>query len=127
MGFYDDARAFADELLAEFSQGTITLTRSTFAAPANPWEQGSETTAVYALRATARGVSSKYVDGELILASDIQVMASPIALDSDGAEASIVPQMADTITIDGAARKPKRIMPIPAAGTVAAYMVFVEG
>lgn len=127
MGFYDEMQDFASEMLEEFNQGTITLTRKEYAAPTNPWEQGAETPVTYTLDATVRGAASKYVDGTLILASDLQVMVSTSARNSDGDRVAIVPQMNDAITVNSKAKTPKKIMPIPASGTVAAYLVFVEG
>lgn len=124
---YTRMQTTAQSLLERFKQGTITLTRTTHAAAANPWEQGSATTTVYTLRATAKGVSQKYIDGTIIVASDLQLTVSPVALDTDGAEATIAPASDDLITIDGSVKAIKRIIPVPAAGTAVTYTLIVEG
>lgn len=130
MTFYDEIRDVAVEVLAEFKQGAVTLTRTTLGAsdPSTPWIPGAPTADVYELDAVVSGVTKKYIDGSLILASDLMVTASPRATHSDGTVVEdIAPQQADIITVDGAVKAVKAVKPTPAAGTAAAYLIFIAG
>lgn len=118
MTFYDDIAEMATELLGEFKQGIVTLSRTvtTPQDPSTPWIPGAPTTTVYPLDAVVRRVSQKYVDGTLIVATDNQItFAVP----------PIVPAMSDTLTIDSAELVMKDLRPIPPAGTPVAYIAFV--
>jgi hypothetical protein len=115
MGFYDEMQDMASEMLAQFAQGTVTLTREEEIGPGpNPWDPP----VTYVLDAAVRRVAQKYVDGTLIVATDNQVTFAVPA---------IVPAMTDTLTIDGVVQVMKDLRPIPAAGTVVAYIAFVAG
>jgi hypothetical protein len=120
-GFYADLQGIASGILKEFKQGVVTLTRTTTAEPnpATPWIPGEETTASFTLDATARGVPTKYVDGTLILASDLLVTAA--------VHPSVTPKMGDGLTIDGVSHAIKKIEPKPAAGTPVAFLIFAAG
>jgi len=128
MTIYDDLRDAAVEALGELAQGTVTLTRTTRAATTS-YDPGAVTgVAVYTLDAVVSGVSRKYVDGTLILASDLQLTVSPQATLSDGTTvADVAPLMTDGISVDGKDRKVKKILATPAAGTAAVYLIFIEG
>lgn len=121
MTIYDELQAEASELLAEFGQGSVVLSRTTTTPdPSAPWEPGTPSTTTYPLDAVVSGVASKYVDGTLIKASDLMITAA--------VHAEVTPQMGDAVSIDGGVAKAiKRIEPMPAAGTPAAFMIFVEG
>lgn len=117
MAFYDDMQNIATELLTEFKQGKIEYGQLTpGAGPAdNP---GPSTIAWQTLKgATARGVSQKYVSLSLAVATDKQV----IMLANQ-----IVPDVRDSVRIDGEELKLVHIIPRPAAGTVAAYTLIVR-
>lgn len=124
MGFYDEMQATAAGLLAEFKQGTVTLTRIApgVSDPATPWIPGAPTETPYDLDATVGAAyvdnaSATYDDGSLILASDLIVTC---------AVPPIVPQMTDAISIDGKGYAIKRIVALPAAGVPAAYKISVR-
>lgn len=118
MTFYDEMADVATEILAEFNQGTVVLTRVSTAAGPNEWTPGAETTTPYTLDAVVRRVEQKYVDGTLIVATDNQItFAVP----------PVVPRMADRLTIDGKDYVMKDLRPIPAAGIPVAYIAFVAG
>lgn len=121
MTFYSELQEIASEVLAEFAQGAVTLTRSTSTPdPETPWEPGALTTTTYTLNAVVSGVASKYVDGSLITASDLMITAA--------VHAEVTPQMGDLISIDGGVAKAiKKIEPMPAAGTPAAHLIFIDG
>lgn len=124
--FYAELRdEVASPILAEFKQGTVTLTRSTPGTPNpdEPWVPVAPTTVVYTLDAVVSAVTvdqaaAKYIDGTLITAGDLVVtLAVP----------AVVPQMSDTLALDGEVHSIKKIVPIPAVGTVVAYKIFVQG
>ena len=119
MGFYDEMRGVADELLGEFAQGTVTLTKVTPGTPdpAQPWVPTEPTTETATLAATVRRVEQKYVDGTLIVGTEDQLMFAVPAF---------VPDMACELSVDGRARVMKDLRPIPAAGTTVAYLAFVS-
>lgn len=119
--FYGEMQDVASELLEEFKQGTVTLYRSTTSPnPDAPWEPGAPTITPFTLNAVVRGAPFNYVDGSLIVASDLMVTAA--------VHPDVTPQMGDTITIGGGTPKPvKKIEAMPAAGTPVAFLIFVEG
>ncbi len=121
--FYAEMQGIASGILAEFKQGTITLSRTPTAAPETetPWEPGAPTTTTYTLDAVARGanqteIGSAYTNGTLVLASDLVVTC---------AVPEVEPQMTDAVTIDGREYVIKGISRKPAAGTPVAYALFV--
>lgn len=118
--FYDEMQEFASEMLGEFKQGVVAISRTVTAPadPSTPWIPGAPTTTVYPLDAVVRRVSQKYVDGTLIVATDNQItFAVPV----------VVPAMTDMLIIDGAELVMKDLRPIPPAGTPVAYIAFVAG
>jgi hypothetical protein len=118
MTFYDEIRDVASEVLKEFKQGTIALRRTTDTPdPSTPWIPGAPTTVSYDLDAVVRGVTKDRIDGTLILAGDLVVTCAVPA---------VVPDIADVIVIDGVDHVVKRVEPVPAAGTAAAYRLFVR-
>lgn len=121
-----DYRSAAIRLLRGQRQGTVTLSRITRAADQTPWQPGDVTaTAVYTLDAVARGVTAGQVDGTLILASDLMIIASPKARMANGAIVELEPRTSDTLTVDGAAKVIKKVQQVPAAGPAASYRIFV--
>lgn len=117
--FYDEMQDMASEMLAEFEQGTVTLTREEVIGPGpNPWDPPVTAPVRHALDATVRRMAQKHVDGTLIVATDNQVTFAVPA---------IVPAMTDTLTIDGVVQVMKDLRPIPAARTPVAYIAFVAG
>lgn len=125
-----DAYAYARErtidALAQWSTGTVTLTRTTPGAPdpATPWIPGTPSTTVYTLAARVDGVTADRIDGTTILATDLMVIVSPRATLA-GVAVDLVPQITDTLSIDGAAKTIKKIEQVPAAGAAVRYHLFV--
>lgn len=121
IGFYDDMADMARELLAPedeggLGQGDVHLKRVTTTPGPNEWDPPTETVATWELVAAVRRVSTKYVDGTLIVASDNQVTFAVPAT---------VPLMTDHLVIDGREQAMKDLRPLPGAGTVVAYVGFV--
>lgn len=125
-----DVYAYARErtiaALDKWASGTITITRTTTGTPdpATPWIPGTPTTATYTLQARVDGVAAEYVDGTTILATDLMVIASPRATLA-GATVDFVPQVSDTLSIDGVTRTIKKIEAVPAAGAAVRFHIFV--
>lgn len=119
-------------VLAAQKTGTVTLARTTQGTPnpSTPWVPGAATTAVYTLDAVVRGTSVQRGGGETfgqdatIVTSELMVIVSPRAT-LNGATVELVPQMTDTLTIDGKVRAIKRILPAPAGGSPALFRIFV--
>lgn len=127
MGFYDDMAAIASEVLAEFKQGSATLTRQVDSGtPVDadaPWLGNVKTPQTYDLDAAVSAVTvdqatAKFVDGTTIMASDLTVTC---------AVPEVIPNMSDTLTLDGVDRAIKKIVVIPAAGTPVAVKIIVAG
>lgn len=116
MSFYTDMQTVATELLGEFSQGTVY-----YVAPGtktgddwNPTEAaGTETL----IDAVISGVNPRYINGTTIHETDLVAVI--------GAE-SVTPSMAGKIKVDGKLHQIVMIEPLPAAGTVCAYRVFIR-
>ena len=128
--FYSDLQGVAAGILSEFKQGTILLTRNveTLVDEDKPWGDSTIVETPYELDAAVQGVNSKYVDGKLVLASDLQVVCSVIARNTVTEErGAIEPVMSDLLTVDGTPHKVKLIKKLPAAGTPVSFIIFVEG
>lgn len=119
MSIYDDMRSVAADVLGEFKQGEIRYVTVANAAGASPDESGSTTlTASNPLSATARPVSTKYVDGSNVVVSDIQV-----TIPNDG---KCSPDMNGFVRIDGTDYKIMAVMARPAAGDPVSWTVIVR-
>lgn len=120
MGFYDEMRGVADELLGEFAQGTVTITKPGASTPGpNAWDPPvTSDPVVYTLDATVKGVSRQFVDGTTVLATDLEVTAAVF-----GAEL----EPADQLAIDGQVVVVVETLRVPAAGTLVAWKFIVRG
>jgi hypothetical protein len=135
MGRYSYASRRAARRIREFNTGTVTLTRTTRAAPEDetPHIPGEVTsTDVYTLDARVDGVTADYVNDTTIVATDLDVLASPKATHTltngeaaDGAVVDIVPEMTDVLHIDGEPKAIKQITAVPAAGAAVMFHIFV--
>lgn len=135
MTFYDDMQDFASEMLVEFSQGVVTLTRTIPGTPdpAEPWEPVVDVVETYRLDAVAKSVSDKFVDGTTILATDTEITAAAtMDLESvTGGGGTLGPTQVeikpgDGVTIDGQAVAVLKVMRIPRAGTCIAWRLIVR-
>lgn len=126
--FYEDMRGVADELLGEFKQGSVQLKRITTTPGPNEWDPPIETVETWELSAAVRRVSTKYVDGTLIIASDNQVtFAVPATVPKMSHDTDEGTRITDTLVIDGVEHSLKDLRPLPGAGTVVAYIAFIAG
>ena len=116
MTIYDDLRVVATDLLTDFDQGGLVLRVATKGAgPAhNP---GATTYADTSFPGVARGVSQRYVDGSLIIATDKQV-TMPANFGT--------PVVEDLLTLDGTDHQILKVIQIPAAGTAVAFVLIVR-
>ena len=112
---------------------TVTLTRTTRAVGAVPWERGAmAATDVYEFSAKILGAAAQYVDGSVVVASDLMVIAGAKARHTltdgepaHGAAVDLAPQMTDLLQIDGTDKVIKKIVVAHEAGAVALYRLFV--
>ena len=112
---------------------TITLTRTTRAAGAVPWERGAViANHVYEFPAKILGAAAQYVDGSVVTASDLLVIAGAKARhiltdgeSADGAVVDLAPQMTDLLQIDGTDKVIKKIVVAHEGSAVAMYRLFV--
>lgn len=120
MTFYEEMQGVASELLGEFAQGVIVLTKPGTSSPgANPWDPPVTTDPVeYTLKATAKPVEEQFINGTTIFATDIEVTAADFGGDLNPS---------DTMMIDGKAVTIVKVMRIPAAGTLVCWKVIVRG
>lgn len=114
MGFYDEMRDTASEILSEFAQGAINLVKAGNKT-GDPWKPTTGTPTTVPLKATAKGVALKYISSGVAVAGDVMVTAS--------ANSEAVPDMADSVTIDGVRFKIVSIERVPAAGTTVVYIL----
>lgn len=140
MGFYDDMADVANELLGPetgggFGQGTITLTRVTPGTPnaSTPWVPVADSTVKYTLKATAKAVSKRFVDGAMIFATDDEIVsgATMIKTDVDGSpvteeEVALEVLPSDVVAIDDKVVAVINAMRIPKAGTAVAWRLIVR-
>lgn len=114
---YNRMQAVASRLLNVAAQGEISVVGQVTRIPGpTPLSPPTITTTYELTSCVARGVSSKYVDGETIIATDLQLV---LRYDAEVA-------VGDIIKIDNASRAVIRVDHIPAAGTVCAKRVFVR-
>ena len=126
---YAAFQATSDRLLADWRQGTVTLTRTIQGTPnpETPWIPAPTSTVTYTLDAVAKDVASKYIDGTTILGTDIQVTAGTNMTKSDGSAERYEPSPGDVIAVDGRGVTIVKTMRIPRAGTGVAWRFIVRG
>lgn len=110
-------KSLADRLIKQDSMGAVSITRVVAVPAANSWDMPTTVQTTEVVDAVAFGVSSKYVDGAAILATDIMVTMTIPAQYALG----------DIINIDG---KPVTIlqdMRVPAAGEPVVLKFIVRG
>jgi hypothetical protein len=118
MTFYEEMQGVASDLLGEFRQGVVILTKTVTAPGPNDWTPGTETSTDYPLDAVVRAVEDKYVDGTTVLTTDRQVTCSVLAVEIEPG---------DRLAIDGKAVTLVKVMRIPAAGMAVAWKMIVRG
>jgi hypothetical protein len=120
MSIYDDLRQVSSELHAEFKQGDVRYVPINVTPGARPdLPSTSAPGTPVALNATARPVSTKYVDGTNVLVTDKQ-----LSIPNDGV--SPVPVLGHIVRIDGVDHKITMIMARPAAGNPVSWTVMVR-
>lgn len=112
--FYQEMQDTATELLTEFNQGAVQFIP--MVGGVNDWDAKTEGAPI-SISATVKGASSQYWS-DLITQSDLEVTAAVF---------SQTPTIDGLISIDGSKKQIIKIEPIPAAGTTAAWRIFVKG
>lgn len=113
---YARLKSSADRMIGNAAQGTIEIGATVSVDGVTPLDAPTVTTTWTEYNGVARGVSLKYVDGETILSTDLQLII----------EADTTASVGGFVRIDGNIRNIIRIDNIPAAGTVVAKRVFVR-
>lgn len=116
--FYAEMAEVARELITEFQQDTLVITRRTMvaASPSRPWDTSAALSpAQHSTPCTVRRVEEKFVDGLRITGTEDQVTFPPIA--------GFEPSATDVFTVGGRDRTVVDLMRKPAVGTVVAYTV----
>ena len=147
MGFYDDMRGVALDLLAPeaaggLGQGAITLIRTEQTAKPGDWPTwepwtGTKTVKTYRLYGAVSGVDAKLVDGTTILASDMMLICADrmtliqtkVGDDAPSASSTDVPFNLDAgeiVNIDGRPMTTMQRIPVPGAGVTAAHKFIVR-
>lgn len=117
MTIYDEMQSVARELLAEFKQGVVSYVKMT---PGNgPVDNpGPAVPTSYPINSAVQGVQIKYVNQQLAVASDLQVIA-PF-------DPAYVPELTGFVDVDGVRYKIVNIVKKPAAGTVVVYVLIIR-
>ena len=113
---YARLKTTADKLLDGASQGTVEIGTTSVTPGATAIDPPNVATTWEAFDAVVRGVSSKYVDGQTILATD---QMSIMQADAPAAVGKLC-------RVDGVARNIIRVDNIPGAGVVVARRVFIR-
>lgn len=117
--FYQRMQGVASSVLARYGQGEVFLVR-TDRIPGQvetPWRPGAVSTQREKLNAAVRAVEKKYIDGTLIVGTEVQATIAVPASE---------PKLSDLLEVDGRTRAIKRIIRIPEAGTPVAYVILAE-
>jgi hypothetical protein len=123
--FYNSLRAGVKSLISDagVKSCVVTVTRITSAVPAANTDYTASS--VYSMDAVVIGVEQDYVDGDLVSADDLQVIA-PAYATLNGVEQLFEPKTTDEYTIDGVVHVCNKIERVPASGTATAFMIFVK-
>jgi hypothetical protein len=106
----------ASGLLGEFTQGSVIYVAMTSGNGPKD-DPGKPVETKYPFNATVRGVKFSYIDNTQIVSSDLQ-----ITIPAD----VITPQMTGYVLIDDVKHKIIKIIPKPAAGVPAVYVLIVR-
>jgi hypothetical protein len=107
----------AKRLITDNAQGTIDIGRSVSTPGAQPWDAPTITTTYTTVKGVVSGVAAKFVDGETVMATDLQVIAYI---------ADYAPLPGDIMRIDGKAVAIISQEKIPGAGIIAAWRFIVR-
>jgi len=114
--FYSRFQARATKQLTKRKQGVIR-----YIAPdtpgANPWDTPAPSSPILLPGATANGVSQEFLS-EKVTTSDTEVTASVFGA---------TPEVGGVVEIDGVERQVVEVKPVPAAGVVVVWKIFVKG
>jgi len=113
---YSKFQGTAAKLLKKFNQGVIRYIAQP-ASGANPWDAPTPSSPVLLPGAVASGVSQEFLS-EKVTTSDTEVTASVFGA---------TPEVGGVIEIDGVERQVVEVKPVPAAGVVVVWKIFVKG
>lgn len=115
---YDRIKKKHDKFIARYSQGVITYSVTTTVPGEFEWSPPTQVTVEEPLQGVVHGVAAEFVDNTNIVASDLVVHT---------AVPSEVPEVGDTIKIDGKPAVVLQVRNIPGAGPAAAIRMIVRG
>jgi len=126
--FYSEMADIADELLTEFSTGTVVLVRRTRAAGAEIWTPGARTETRYdCVGAVAIPAGKTFVGSTTVVASDTMVVLSPRFVPEGGdSPVALEPTMDDRFVVRGRERTPKQMLRVPDDGPVVVWKIALE-
>lgn len=124
--FYTDLQGVVNDLLPQFSQGTVILRRPVRAADPSPSKVGDVVSNLEWTLASAipKEVPKRYINGTTIVEGDLMIVAAVRAISP--AEA-ISPQMTDVVLVGGLLKTIKAVKQVPLTGIPVAYQIFVQG
>jgi hypothetical protein len=115
MTIYDDMQGIAQEVFADFKQGTVIYVAKT-AGNGPVDDPGASTETQFTLVGqTVSGVSKKYVDNGLAIGTDLQIRMS--------FDSRFVPDNKGFFIVDGVRCKILQVDKVPAAGPTIAYVI----
>lgn len=116
--FYKRLQGTANKLLTKFDQGGIALVSP--GTPTGPaWNPTPGTPVSRPIKGTLRGVSAQYIDGSIVLATDLQCTAPAF-------EDNHEPSLSDTLSNGAQVLQVVKVERVPAAGLVVAWRLFVR-
>ena len=134
---YTEFQETADELLEEFKQGTVTLTRTIQGTPnpETPWIPAPSETRTYTVKATVGKVLYGYVNGTSILTTDGLAIARTLmdltaingVAQSPVTQVRITPLVSDSMTVDERGVTLITVKPQPGAGTPSVWHLIYRG
>lgn len=118
---YVDLQNIATDLLTEFQQGSVVLIKQV-PGSGPVYDPGPPTPREVPLRAAVKGVTSKFQNGKVLLASDLEVVCAVPASSADWPEENLD----RGVMIDGLIYSIISFSKLPAAGTPVAFKMIVR-
>lgn len=116
--FYEEMQDVADELLAEFGQGSVAVVpaAASIADPNRPWDKTLTPGTPVPVDATVSKVDRKFINGTTIVENmDMVILPGATAVTEQ-----------DKLSVDGKLRKIVKVFPVPAAGVPAVLKAVLE-
>lgn len=130
--FYTEMAQMVVDITKPTSQGglgtgvvTVKRTTSALQEPDADFDPDIEPTQdTYTFNGATTGVIAEYVDGDMVAADDLMIVA-PVFATKDNAIVDFAPLMSDELSIGGKVHRINKIEQLPADGTPSAFLIFV--